>query len=178
MDDIQLHNKKFELFIEKNELNQIVSSLAKKINESNLNNPLFIVVLKGSFLFASDLIKKINIPNTEIAFIKVSSYIGTNTSGNLKEIFGIEKDISNRNIFIIEDIVDTGHTIYELVKIFKNKRVKNMKIITLLYKPNCYKKKIKIDYIGKSISNDFVVGYGLDYNDLGRNLSNIYKLKE
>jgi hypoxanthine phosphoribosyltransferase len=178
MNDIQLYDKKFEVFIKADELKHIVSSLAKKINESNLENPLFIVVLNGSFLFASDLIKKIEIPNTEISFIKISSYIGINSSGKLKKIFGIEKDISNRNIFIIEDIVDSGNTIHEVVKILNNKNVKNIKIITLLFKPDAYKKKIKIDYIGKSISNDFVVGYGLDYNDLGRNLSNIYKLKE
>lgn len=178
MDNIQLYDKKFEIFINANEINGIITSLAKKINETNLKNPLFIAVLNGSFLFASDLMKKIKIPNTEISFIKISSYDGIKSSGELKKIFGIENDISNRNIFIIEDIVDTGNTINEVVKILNNKKVKNIKIVTLLYKPDAYKKKIKIDYIGKSISDDFVVGYGLDYNDLGRNLSNIYKLKK
>lgn len=178
MNDIQLYDRKFEIFINENEINGIITSLAKKINETNLKNPLFIAVLNGAFLFASDLMKKIKIPNTEISFIKISSYDGIKSSGELKKIFGIENNISNRNIFIIEDIVDTGNTINEVVKILNNKKVKNIKIVTLLYKPDAYKKKIKIDYIGKSISDDFVVGYGLDYNDLGRNLSNIYKLKK
>ena len=113
----------------------------------------------------------------EISFLKLASYEGLNTTGKVNELVGISKDISGRNVIILEDIIDTGNTLEKIVEIFRKKEVASLKISTLLYKPDAYKKDIPIDYIGKSIENKFVVGYGLDYDEIGRNLPHIYKLK-
>ena len=133
--------------------------------------------MNGSFLFAADLMRNITIPNTEISFIKLSSYIGTKTSGEVKQLIGINNNIVGRNVIILEDIVDTGITINNIINLLNKEKVNDIKIATLLFKPHAYKESHTIDYIGKSIANDFVLGYGLDYNELGRNLKNIYKLK-
>ena len=147
------------------------------MNKLQVKNPLFIAVLNGSFLFASDIMRKITLPDAEISFIKLSSYSGTKSTGNVNELIGLNKQIKNRNVIILEDIVDTGNTLEKIIKILKEKKVASYKIATLLFKPDAYTKNINIDYIGKSIKNDFVVGYGLDYQEIGRNLPHIYKLK-
>ena len=121
--------------------------------------------------------RKIILPDAEISFIKLSSYSGTKSTGNVNELIGLNKQIKNRNVIILEDIVDTGNTLEKIIKILKEKKVASYKIATLLFKPDAYTKNINIDYIGKSIKNDFVVGYGLDYQEIGRNLPHIYKLK-
>ena len=176
---IKLHNKEFELFINKSEIDELVCSIAKKINESQIKNPLFIAVLNGSFLFAADIMRKITNLNSEISFIKLSSYSGTETTGKVNQLIGLEKNrIKGRNIVILEDIVDTGITLKKLVSLLTKEQVADIKIATLLFKPNAYTKEINIDYIGKSIANNFVVGYGLDYDKIGRNLPHIYKLKD
>ena len=176
---IKLHNKEFELFISKSEIDELVCSIAKKINESQIKNPLFIAVLNGSFLFAADIMRKITNLNSEISFIKLSSYSGTETTGKVNQLIGLEKNrIKGRNIVILEDIVDTGITLEKLVSLLTKEQVADIKIATLLFKPNAYTKEINIDYIGKSIANNFVVGYGLDYDKIGRNLPHIYKLKD
>ena len=176
---IKLHNKEFELFISKSEIDELVCSIAKKINESQIKNPLFIAVLNGSFLFAADIMRKITNLNSEISFIKLSSYSGTETTGEVNQLIGLEKNrIKGRNIVILEDIVDTGITLEKLVSLLTKEQVADIKIATLLFKPNAYTKEINIDYIGKSIANNFVVGYGLDYDKIGRNLPHIYKLKD
>tara|TARA_B100000614_G_C14498233_1_gene473528 strand:+ start:523 stop:1062 length:540 start_codon:yes stop_codon:yes gene_type:complete len=176
---IKLYNKEFELFISKSEIDELVCSIAKKINESQIKNPLFIAVLNGSFLFAADIMRKITNLNSEISFIKLSSYSGTETTGKVNQLIGLEKNrIKGRNIVILEDIVDTGITLEKLVSLLTKEQVADIKIATLLFKPNAYTKEIKIDYIGKSIANNFVVGYGLDYDKIGRNLPHIYKLKD
>ena len=126
-----------------------------------------------SFLFAADLMRNITIPNTEISFIKLSSYIGTKTSGEVKQLIGINNNIVGRNVIILEDIVDTGITINNIINLLNKEKVNDIKIATLLFKPHAYKESHTIDYIGKSIANDFVLGYGLDYNELGRNLKHI-----
>ena len=177
MKTVTLHNKKFEIFITDTEIASIVNSIANHINSSNVKAPIFIAVMNGSFLFAADLMRNITIPNTEISFIKLSSYIGTKTSGEVKQLVGISNSIAGRNIIILEDIVDTGITVNNIINLLKKEQVNDIKIATLLFKPNAYKEKHTIDYIGKSIANDFVLGYGLDYNELGRNLKHIYKLK-
>ena len=152
---------------------------SKKINESQIKNPLFIAVLNGSFLFAADIMRKITNLNSEISFIKLSSYSGTETTGKVNQLIGLEKNrIKGRNIVILEDIVDTGITLEKLVSLLTKEQVADIKIATLLFKPNAYTKEINIDYIGKSIANNFVVGYGLDYDKIGRNLPHIYKLKD
>ena len=178
MENIKLHDKEFTLYMSNIEIKDIISKIADEINCSNISAPIFMPILNGSFLFAADLIRKIDICNSEVSFIKVASYEGTHSSGNVKKIIGVNKNIQNRNIIIIEDIIDTGNTINSIVNLLRNENVSSIKIVTLLFKPDVYKKKIKINHIGKSIENKFVVGYGLDYNEIGRNLPHIYKLKE
>jgi hypoxanthine phosphoribosyltransferase len=178
MRSITLHNKEFEIFITETEISAIVHSMANQINASEIKNPLFIAVLNGSFLFAADIMRKINIPNCEISFIKLSSYIGTESTGEVNELIGLGKNIRNRNIIILEDIIDTGITLEKIMSLLEKEEVAEIKVATLLFKPEAYKKEIEIDFIGKSITNDFVVGYGLDYDEIGRNLPHIYKLKE
>ena len=178
MKSIKLHNKEFEIFITETEISAIVHSIANQINNSGIKKPLFIAVLNGSFLFAADIMRKINIPNCEISFIKLSSYIGTESAGEVNELIGLGQDIKNRNILILEDIIDSGITLEKIISLLKKEEVKDIKVATLLFKPEAYKKEIEIDFIGKSIANDFVVGYGLDYDEIGRNLPHIYKLKE
>ena len=174
---IKLLDKEFKIFIKENEIQKIVKSISTNINKLQVKNPLFIAVLNGSFLFASDIMRKITLPDAEISFIKLSSYSGTKSTGNVNELIGLNKQIKNRNVIILEDIVDTGNTLEKIIKILKEKKVASYKIATLLFKPDAYTKNINIDYIGKSIKNDFVVGYGLDYQEIGRNLPHIYKLK-
>tara|TARA_B100000902_G_C27321177_1_gene924612 strand:- start:7731 stop:8267 length:537 start_codon:yes stop_codon:yes gene_type:complete len=178
MREVNLKDKTFEIFISETEIDEIVHSVAKKISESRIKNPLFIAVLNGSFLFAADVIRKIKIPNTEISFIKLSSYEGTNSTGIVSELIGINNDISERNIILLEDIIDTGVTLEKVIDLLKKEKVESIKVATLLFKPEAYTKNMHIDFIGKSIANDFVVGYGLDYDEMGRNLPHIYKLKK
>ena len=177
MKTVTLHNKTFEVFIPETEISAIVHSMANSINDTGMKNPLFIAVMNGAFLFAADVMRKITIPNAEISFIKLSSYSGTETTGKVNQLIGISDDISGRNIIILEDIVDTGITLEKIISLLEKENVADIKIATLLFKPKAYTKDISIDYIGKSIANDFVVGYGLDYDEIGRNLPHIYKLK-
>ena len=178
MKTVTLHNKTFEVFIPDTEISAIVHSVANAINKTRIKDPLFIAVMNGAFLFASDVMRKITIPNTEISFIKLSSYSGTETTGKVSELIGIEDNISGRNIVVLEDIVDTGITLEKIITLLEIENVADIKIATLLFKPDAYTKDIHIDFIGKTIPNDFVVGYGLDYNEFGRNLPHIYKLKD
>ena len=177
MKTVTLHNKKFEVFISDSEIEEIVHAIANAINNSGTKEPLFISILNGSFMFSSDIMKKITIPNTEISFIKLSSYSGTESTGSVNKLIGLGKDIKNRNIIILEDIIDTGITLEKIISLFEKENVADIKVATLLFKPDAYQKQINIDFIGKSIPNDFVVGYGLDYDEIGRNLPHIYKLK-
>jgi hypoxanthine phosphoribosyltransferase len=126
-------------------------------------------------MFAADLLKEVNIP-CEISFIKVASYYGTTSTGAVTELIGLTEDITDRTVVIVEDIVDSGVTIERLVNVLTRKKVKQIKIATALLKPNSYKKNIKVDYVGIEIPDDFVIGYGLDYDGLGRNLKEIYVL--
>ena len=176
--EIDIKDKIFEIFISEDEISSIVHSMANQINNSGVKDPLFIAVLNGSFLFAADIMRKINIPNCEISFIKLSSYLGTENTGKVNELIGLGKNIRNRNVVILEDIIDTGITLEKIMSLLEKEEVADIKVATLLFKPEAYKKDIEIDFIGKSIPNDFVVGYGLDYDEIGRNLPHIYKLKE
>ena len=177
MNEVKLKDKNFEIFINEKEINDIISNISNRINGSGIINPLFIAILNGSFLFAADLMRKINIPDTEISFLKLSSYDGLSTTGNVNKLIGLSKKIEGRNVIVLEDIIDTGITLEKIISLLEKEKVNSIKIATLLFKPNSYQKKFQIDYIGKSIENDFVVGYGLDYDEKGRNLKNIYKLK-
>ena len=177
MKTITLHNKTFEVFISETEISAIIETIANNINATKIKDPLFIAVMNGAFLFAADVMRKITIPNAEISFIKLASYSGTETTGEVSELIGIGQDIKGRNVIILEDIIDTGITIEKIMSLLEKEKVVDIKVATLLFKPKAYTKKIHIDFIGKSIPNDFVVGYGLDYDKIGRNLPHIYKLK-
>ena len=178
MKEITLHNKTFKVSITDTEIATIVETIANNINATKIKNPLFIAVMNGAFLFAADIMRNITIPNAEISFIKLSSYSGTETTGKVSELIGISQDIKGRNVIILEDIVDSGITLEKIMTLLEKEEVADIKVATLLFKPKAYTKKINIDFIGKSIANDFVVGYGLDYDEIGRNLPHIYKLKE
>ncbi len=177
MNTINLKERTFEVFISDTEIAAMVHSIANQINNSGVKDPLFIAVMNGAFLFAADVMRKITISNAEISFIKLSSYEGTETTGKVDELIGVSDNISGRNIIVLEDIIDTGITLEKIISLLKKEEVADIKVATLLFKPDAYTKDIHIDFIGKSIPNDFVVGYGLDYDEIGRNLPHIYKLK-
>lgn len=176
MQRVTLKDKTFVPYITSDKILESVKLVAEKINSDLANeNPLFIVVLNGSFMFAADLLKEVTIP-CEISFIKLASYHGTSSTGTVTEMIGLTEEVKGRTVVVIEDIVDTGVTIEKLVTLLTKKEVKQIKIASFLLKPDAYKKETKIDYVGMEIPNDFVVGYGLDYDGLGRNMKNIYVL--
>jgi hypoxanthine phosphoribosyltransferase len=176
MSKVLLKDKTFRVNIPASEINKAVGEVARRINtELKDKKPLFLSVLNGSFMFASDLMKKITI-DCEISFVKVASYDGTSTSGSVKQLIGLNESIKDRTVVIIEDIVDTGLTIESVVKQLEAMEPADIKIATLLYKPEAYRKKLQLDYVAIVVPNDFLVGYGLDYDGLGRNLPDIYVL--
>lgn len=178
MKTVQIRDKEFTISINEKEILKAVGTMAEKINRDMVGkHPLFIAILNGSFMFTSDLFKKLSIP-CEISFVKLSSYTGTQTTENVKTLIGLDEDVKGRNIIILEDIIDSGHTIEDILNNLKLYSPSEVKVATLLFKPNAYKKKIKLDYIGIEIPNDFIVGYGLDYDGEGRNLPDIYKIVE
>lgn len=173
---IKLKDKVFRPYIDEQSIAEAVRQMALKLNtELKSDFPLFLAVLNGSFMFASDLLKEISIP-CEISFIKMKSYEGVKSTGIMTELIGLNEEIENRTIVIIEDIVDSGLTIDRLIRVLNDKKVKQIKVASLLFKPEMYQKDHKIDYFGFPISNEFVVGYGLDYEGQGRNLKEIYIL--
>jgi hypoxanthine phosphoribosyltransferase len=173
---ITIKDKTFKPFISQQKIADAVKILAASINDELKNDcPVFLAVLNGSFMFAADLLKEITIP-CEISFIKVASYHGASSSGTVTELIGLSEDLTGRTVVIIEDIVDSGLTLEKITEALKNKNVKKIKVATVLFKPAAYKKNTQPDYIGFSIANDFVVGYGLDYEGLGRNLKEIHVL--
>ncbi|MEN6618989.1 MAG: hypoxanthine phosphoribosyltransferase [Rikenellaceae bacterium] len=177
MERIKLHDKSFKVSIPYSKIEESIKRVAEQLNQDykDVETPLFLSVLNGSFMFAADLMKAVNF-NCEISFIKLSSYSGIESTGEIKEIIGINKSPRGRSVIIIEDIVDTGATIEELYSILMKSEVKDIKICTLLLKPDAYKKDIKINYAALRIPNDFIVGFGLDYNELGRQYKDIYVL--
>ena len=174
---IKLHDLYFKPFILKEELAQIVKMLVKQVKADLPEGeiPLFVGILNGCFLFAADFIREFD-DNCEISFVKLASYEGIKSKANVKQLVGINEDLSGRTVIILEDIIDTGATLQEIYNIFRDKDVKELKVATLFFKPDVFKKELPIDYIGKSIEDKFIVGYGLDYNGLGRNKSEIYQL--
>lgn len=177
MKKIKLKDKEFAVSLGSDEIQKIVLQIANKINMDykGKETPLFISILNGSFMFTSDLLKQIDF-NCEISFLKLSSYLGTSTTGNVKELIGINERIQGRNIIVLEDIVDTGITLEQIIIELKKLNPAEIKVAAFLFKPAAYKKDIKIDYVGVEIPNDFIIGYGLDYDGLGRNLPDIYTL--
>jgi hypoxanthine phosphoribosyltransferase len=173
---ITIKDKQFKPYITGQKIAAAVENLAKTINTDLKDEfPIFLAVLNGSFMFASDLLKEITIP-CEISFVKLSSYSGLTSTGNVNELIGLTENLSGRTVVIVEDIVDSGVTIERLTQLLIDKKVKQIKIATILFKPEAYKKNYLIDYVGFNIPNDFVVGYGLDYEGQGRNLKEIHVL--
>ena len=167
----------FKEFISTEEIKQTVAHLAQQVKADLPENeiPLFVGILNGCFVFASDFLRAFP-GNAEISFVKLASYEGTSSSENVKKLIGINEDLTDRTVIILEDVIDTGTTLHEIYEIFRNKNVKELKIVTLFFKPDVYRKELPISYIGKNIEDKFIVGYGLDYDGLGRNLPAIYQL--
>ncbi len=176
MKEVQLNDKRFRINIAGDNILKEVKRIASEINLDLADKkPLFIVVLNGAFMFASDLMKNIDI-DCEISFVKLASYQGTKSTEKVKELIGLNEDLTNRHIVVVEDIVDTGITMEGIIADLHEENVAEVRIATLLFKPNAFQKDYKVDYIGIEIPNDFIVGYGLDYDGLGRNLQDIYKI--
>lgn len=176
MKQIKLHDKTFELFITAEKINSAIEDMAIKMNSELTNkNPLFISILNGAFMFTSDLMKKLDF-DCNLTFLKLSSYQGTSSTGEVKKLFGLNESIEGRTVIIIEDIVDTGITLEHIMKQLQELQPAEIKIATFLLKPDTFHGRVKPEYIGIEVPNDFIVGYGLDYNELGRNLKDIYVL--
>ena len=177
MNIIKLHDLYFKPFITKEEITGIVKSLAKQVKADLAKDeiPVFVGILNGCFLFAADFIREFN-GNCEVSFVKLASYEGTTSTQKVKQLVGLNENLAGRTVIILEDIIDTGATLQEIYNIFRDKKVKQLKVATLFFKPDVFKKELPIAYIGKSIEDKFIVGYGLDYDGLGRNKAAIYQL--
>jgi len=175
---IQIHDKQFVPFISAEEIDFAIKEMAQQVEADFADEvPIFIGVLNGAFMVVSSFMKHYSKP-CEVSFIKLASYEGTSTTNEVKQLIGLNQNLEGRTVVVIEDIVDTGNTIEVLKDLFKKQHVKHFKIATLFLKPEAYKKEIKLDYVGIRIPNKFIVGFGLDYDGQGRNLAEVYQLKE
>jgi len=173
---ITVSDRSFRHYITYDQIQQSLKSIASQINELyREKTPLFLVVLKGAFMFASDLLKYIEIP-CEVSFLRVYSYAGMESTQQVNEVLGIDDNLQGRHVIVLEDIIDTGITMEHILQSLEAKGSHSVKIATLLFKEGKFQKSYPVDYICFSIPNDFVVGYGLDYNGLGRNLKDIYSV--
>ena len=176
MKTVTFKDKTFRVSISEAELLKAVDNVAEKMNaDLEGKNPLFLIVLNGAFMFASDLLKRVEIP-AQLSFVKVASYSGTASTGRVTELIGLNEEVKGRTIVIIEDIVDSGRTMYGMVEKLKSLGADDIRIATLFFKPEALKYDLNIDYAAMNIPNDFIVGYGLDYDGYGRNLRDIYTL--
>lgn len=176
MSSITVHNKTFVPYLSEEKIQQRIEEMAIAINKDFAGkHPLFIAILNGSFMFASDLFKYLTIP-AEICFIKLASYKGMKSSGKVVTSIGLEEDLYNKDVVILEDIVDTGKTLHNFLPKLQHQQPNILKIATLLHKPLATEFPLALDYVGFEIPNKFVVGYGLDYDGLGRNFKEIYQL--
>ncbi len=175
---VQVKDKKFALYISEETIKARVKEVAAQIDQDlRKKNPLFLVILNGSFVFAADLLRDINFP-CEITFVKMASYEGTSTTGEVKQLIGLNENVTGRTVVIVEDIIESGTTMKEMLHILGEKKPKEVFITSLFVKPGCLKVDLKIDYRCFDIEDDFIVGYGLDYNHEGRNLPHIYQVIE
>lgn len=176
MNTIKIKDKTFAVSMNHSEVVNVIKGIADRLNaDMKDKNPVFLGVLNGVFMYAAELMKNINFP-CEISFIKLSSYQGTSTTNQVTELIGLSEKLKGRNIIIIEDIIDSGVTMQYLLEKLQNFGVADVKIAAFLFKPDAFKGNYKIDYIGKSIPNDFIVGFGFDYDGYGRNSADIYSL--
>jgi len=174
---ITIRDKQFELFIEQEVIEQGIKRIAEQMNtDLEGKNPIFLAVLNGAFMFAGELMKEVSVPS-EITFVRLASYHGTTTTNKVQEVLGLNESIKGRHVVIVEDIVDSGNTMVSLVEELKKHQPEAVKIATLLFKPAALRQKLHLDYVALEIPNDFIVGYGLDYDGYGRNLKDIYKVK-
>jgi hypoxanthine phosphoribosyltransferase len=175
---IEVFNKKFIPYLTASKINEQIKRMGDELNRDYAGkNPLFIAILNGSFMFASDLFKELTV-DAEICFIKLASYKGTKSTGNVITSIGLDEPLTDRHVIIIEDIVDTGKTLHEFLPQLHNQQPASLKIAALLHKPEAVTHPVKIDYLGFNVPNKFLLGYGLDFDGLGRNLKEIYQLIE
>ena len=178
MGNIKVLDKEFEPYISQTEIESAIDRICCQINNDlHDKNPLFLVMLNGAFMFASELLKKLNM-DCETSFVKYSTYSGTKSSCEAKELIGLNNSLQGRNIVVVEDIIDSGFTMKCLIEKLNSLGAASVRVATMLFKPKAFKFDYKIDYIGMNIGNEFIVGYGLDYNEHGRNYPSIYKIVE
>jgi hypoxanthine phosphoribosyltransferase len=177
MENIKIRDREFKLFISGEKINSVIQEMAAKIN-SDLKDkdPLFVCVLNGAFMFASELFKSLDFVESEITFVKMASYRGTHSTGIIRQLIGLNEVIEGRTVVVLEDIVDSGSTIENIIHQLNEMNPGEIKIATLLFKPAAVIKEIQLDYVGMEIPNDFIVGFGLDYDGYGRNLKDIYSV--
>ena len=178
MEKVRLHDKTFKKFIPYEKLEAAIDNVAEEINkdfEGCEDVPVLLCVLNGSIMFMGELMKRLRF-NCQIVSTKLTSYVGTETTGTVKQALGLTADITGRRVIVVEDIVDSGNTIVALKQILAEKGASESRMCTLLLKPDAYKKDVKLDYVAMEIPNDFIVGFGLDYDELGRNFKDIYTL--
>ena len=178
MEKVTLNDKTFKKFIPYEDIASAIDKVADKINEDFkgcTDVPILLCVLNGSIMYMAELMKRINF-NCQVVSIKLTSYEGTSTTGRVKQAMGLTSDVTGRRVIIIEDIVDSGNTIVELKEILADKGAAETRVCTMLFKPEAYKRDVVLDYVAMEIPNDFIIGFGLDYDELGRNLKDIYVL--
>jgi hypoxanthine phosphoribosyltransferase len=175
MKTVKLLDREFRVSIPAEQIDVVIAQMAEKMNKDLAGkDPLFICILNGSFMFASDLMKQITVENAQITFMRLSSYDGMGTTGKVKKLMGFTEDLNDRTVVLLEDIVDTGITISNTLEQIKDFNAKEVLVATMLFKPEALIRDVKIDYVGMDIPNDFIVGRGLDYDGMGRNLPDIY----
>ena len=178
MNSIELHNRKFNLFIDANSIQNAIDNVANDISRDYKDrNPVFLGVLNGSFLFTADVVRRFE-GNCEVNFIRLASYQGTDSTGTIKEVMGLNENIKNRDVLILEDIVDSGNTLEYIIEVLRSHKPRSLKVATFLFKPKAYLKDIPVDYVGIEVGNEFLVGYGLDFDGHGRNLEDVYIIEE
>lgn len=175
---VRLNDRTFRLYKSESEIISAIRNIATKINDDYIGKrPLLVPVLNGSFMFASDLMKELKL-DCELSFVKAVSYVGTSSNGKMEMLIGLNENVEGRHVIIIEDIVDSGHTLSKIIPSISQHNPASIRVAALLFKPEALKVDLSVDYIGMEIPNDFIVGYGLDYDGLGRNLRDIYQVVE
>ncbi len=178
MKTVQILDKEFKVFVKAKKIDECIERMAKQMDQDfKYKDPIFLGILNGSFMFVSDLFKHLTI-DCQISFLKLASYQGTTSSGSVKRLVGLNEDIKDTTVIILEDIIDTGVTRENSMRQLKGYEPAEIKVASLTYKPSAYTKDIPIDYVGFEIPNDFIVGYGLDYDGYGRNLKDLYVLNK
>ena len=173
---VKVHDKHFEPFIPEDKIQHEVSRIAKEMNRDLADkDPIFLGILNGAFMFASDLYKQLSFP-CQITFLKLASYSGTQSTGTVKQLIGINRDLKDRVVVVLEDIVDTGVTLEMIIRQLSGYQPAEIRVATFLHKPDAAIRKVELDYVGMEIPNDFILGYGLDYAGYGRNFKEIYRL--